>query len=736
MTRDIADNSVRAALAAVPDAALVVNAQGEIVLATDRAEAIFGHAAGSLSGRPAESLVPPRFRRGYQGNRRAYFSAPRRRPTDPDHQLFGLHQDGHEFPIALSLTPVEGADDGLVVCAVRDASERRRLEDSLRRALSTLSERTAALEFARNDALRANQLKTRFLTAVSHDLRQPLQSIAALVGVLRRKTAEPQSRAIAEKMEDSIGHMVDMIDSLLDIGQIESGEIKPDIVEFPVSAILERKAREFAVLAETKGIELRFVKSSALVRSDPHLLERIIGNLLSNAIKYTDRGRVLLGCRLRGAALRIEIWDTGIGIAREHFQDIFREFYRVDPADSAEVGLGLGLYFVRRVSSLLDHAVDLDSRSGKGTMFSLTVPMVGRGDRTGAAVPAGARRPTVLLVEDDPRQLRDLGALLESEGYQVVAATRGEDALSAVKEGKRIRPDVIICDYNLGAGMKGPEIIQSVRAAHHAHIPALVLTADKTASSRWDIESNNIGYLGKPVKASSFIGAVDSLVEKEFPGWTRSERPPAPGLPTPADAASPEIGLVDDEPDVREALRLMLEAEGYRVAAYPSGEALLADPARKKLRCLIVDILLPQMQGVELQEQLKGESSQVPIVFMSGKGEVPLAVQAMRAGAADFLQKPVRSSEVLESVSRAISGHQTAERADTSVRLASLSRREREVLRGMIDGKMNKVIATELGISIRTTEHHRESVMRKMGVRSLAMLVRKVAEGGLGENYP
>jgi two-component system CheB/CheR fusion protein len=461
----------------------------------------------------------------------------------------------------------------------------------------------------------------------------------------------------------------------------------------------------------------------------------MLRNLLSNAIKYTDRGKVLVGCRRRGEGLRIEVWDTGAGIPDESLEAIFEEFHRVDATRAGKPGMGLGLYIVQRFALALGHEVEVRSAPGKGSMFAIVIDRA----RHGAARPAlraAAERtaePAVLLVEDDPTQLHTLRLLLEHDGYGVTTAQKGEEALAWIRSPGRARPDVIISDLNLGDGITGLEVIQRARRELDADIPALIVSGDRLSAELAGKGMSRLMFVAKPVKANELLAAASAMTRISRPAWKAGKWPIAApaAVPTPGT----DVAVIDDEPGVRDAIRAALEAEGHGVATFSSAEAFLSHDGRGRFGCLVVDVNLPRVSGLDLQKRLNEERSDIPVVFISGRGELPMAVAAMQEGAADFLQKPVSATALCDSVARALRlGHEaparSEERKDAAARQASLTTREREVMDRIVAGGMNKQIASELGISQRTAEHHRQSIMRKMGVKSLAMLVQKVGLAG------
>ena len=237
----------------------------------------------------------------------------------------------------------------------------------------------AALQQAKQAAEDANQAKSLFLAAASHDLRQPLQSIALLNSVLRRKVQDRDTLKLIEDQGSILQSITDTLNTLLDLSKCESGVVTPRLIDFPVGQVIDKMDTEFRGQAQAKGLGFRTVLAKAIIRSDPVLLERIVQNFLSNAIKYTKAGKVLLGCRNRGRNLRIEVWDTGIGFPEDERRQIFEAFYQLDnAAREAHKGLGLGLSIVDQLAGLLEHRLDVRSVPGKGSLFAVEVPLVAR----------------------------------------------------------------------------------------------------------------------------------------------------------------------------------------------------------------------------------------------------------------------------------------------------------------------------------------------------------------------
>lgn len=589
-----------------------------------------------------------------------------------------------------------------------------------------------ALEAAKLLAEQANLGKTQFLAAASHDLRQPLQTLSLLQGILAKRIEDPANLKLVAKLEETLGAMSGMLNTLLDINQLEAGTVRPEIVEFQIGSLFDRLNTEFAYHAAAKDLSWRVVSSGLSVRSDPRLLEQMIRNLLSNAVKYTERGKVLLGCRRRGDTLRIEVWDTGIGIPADQHKTIFEEFRQLDnAARERSRGFGLGLSIVQRIGDLLGNPVDVRSRPGFGSVFAIEVPLARserqqeRADAKTAAAPnlTGA----ILIIEDDPAVRDILEILFTGEGYETTALGGTIEALALAARGT-LHPDVIVADYNLPGNLTGAEVIARLRLSLGSNIPAIILTGDIACDTLSKIAQAGCVHLSKPTKADILIKQIQGFLAAKPPRTTSRH---AREVATSSGAAQPTIFVVDDDRTLRDTMRALLREHGLTAEAYASGEAFLAADRRDRPGCLLVDAVMPGMNGIALLERLKAENRGLPAIMITGHGDISMAVLAMKAGAVDFLEKPVHPDELVASIERALES--TRDLSKTSARrsaaaecLARLTPRERDVLDLVVQGRPNKIIADDLGISQRTVETHRAAVMKRTGVASLPDLIRLV----------
>jgi len=586
---------------------------------------------------------------------------------------------------------------------------------------------------ARHAADEANLAKSRFLAAVSHDLRQPLQALTFQLDMGRRKVQDAETSELLARAGESAGNMSSMLNALLDIDRLETGSIHPELGDFPVGNLLDRLAAEFGDLAAVHGLEWRYVRCRLGVRSDTRLLEQMLRNLLSNALHYTAQGKVLLGCRRRGDRISVEVWDTGIGIAEQDLSVIFEEYRRGGTHE--EGGVGLGLAIVKRLGELLGHTVSVRSQLGKGSVFAIEVPVspitLPRTGPGAAPMPEAGRAQggAILVIDDDPTLRQALQSLLAGYGYRTAAAASGDAALALVT-GNGFRPDAIVSDFLLPGRMNGARTAEALRGALGREVPVIFLTGDTRSVSSQDLALANSTRFAKPVKSEELLRAVQHYLTAR-PAATPAQDAHAPAAETEAVAT---VFLVDDDRDVREAMRDVLAKAGYRAEAFATGEACLNAKPDESKSCFIIDVRLPGISGLELLARLAASGNASPAILITGHGDISTAVRAMRAGAFDFLEKPVQTQELLAVVDRAlqqaaIPAERESRRAAAVLRLATLTSREREVMDHVINGRANKEVAARLAISQRTVETHRASVMKKMGATSISDLVRLVLAG-------
>jgi len=364
----------------------------------------------------------------------------------------------------------------------------------------------------------ANLAKSRFLAAASHDLRQPLHALNLFVAQLRTETDQAERSRVTAQIDAAVTAMNDLFNALLDISKLDAGVLAPDVTDFPISHLLKRIETTFAPAAREKGLRLRMLPSDAWVNSDLILLERILLNLVSNAIRYTDRGGIIVGCRRRGGQLRIEVWDSGIGIPEDQRGNIFGEFYQLAASErDRRGGLGLGLAIVDRLCRLLDHRLELTSTFGRGSRFAVSLPLITAPqvsvERSIAPKAKGdpASGKLIVVIDDDALVLDAMRGLLRGWGCRVVTAETENEVLASLASDNR-GPDLVISDFRLGDGKTGIEIIRRLRSAFGALIPAFLITGDIAPERLREARASGFHLLHKPVSPMALRAMVNQLL--------------------------------------------------------------------------------------------------------------------------------------------------------------------------------------------------------------------------------
>jgi signal transduction histidine kinase/CheY-like chemotaxis protein len=361
----------------------------------------------------------------------------------------------------------------------------------------------------------ANVAKSKFIATASHDLRQPVHALGLLVGALQGYPMNDEMRRLVWQIGGSVTAMDGLFNSLLDISRLDAGVVETQVEDFSIGALIERVCRDHLAEAKAKGLILVRVDSSAIVRTDPFLLERILRNLVSNAIRYTDHGRVLVGCR-RGNSLRVEVWDTGRGIPLERQQEVFHEFVQLGNVERDRAkGLGLGLAIVDRLAKLLDCPVSLRSAPEKGSVFQVDV-LLAQGQvltiPSARETPMFAtRRGMVLVIDDDPVIQSAMRGLLSSWGHDVIVAGSAADMLDRIA-GLSRRPDLILCDYRLRDGENGIGAIKRLQSQYTERVPAVLITGDTAPDRLQEARESGLILLHKPVAEIKLRATVGNLM--------------------------------------------------------------------------------------------------------------------------------------------------------------------------------------------------------------------------------
>ena len=494
-----------------PDALIVVDHHGAISFANEAVHDVLGYMPQQLLGQSVEMLIPDRLRSSHASYMMGYMRQPRKRDMAARAaDLVALRADGTEFPASIRLSPFQVGADMFVAAAIRDISEQRKINKEL------LS--------AKEEALRANRAKSRFLATASHDLRQPLQAIR-LINASLVKMAEldhepnvvDQCGQLLSSQAQAIEGMARMLNSLLEISRLESGAIELKLEPVTLREIFDEIKYEFEAIASARGIHLRIPQTNIVLNTDRTLFHQILQNLVGNAIKYTNQGHVEVFCDAeKSEMLFITVGDTGIGIPEDKLERIFDEYYQIDAHSGNRSGVGLGLAIVREAIRLLGYKIKVLSRVGDGTQACVGIPknmLMAAHKYVQVEEPRPvvvAHKPRVVLIEDNDSVRVSTELFLKLEGYEVVTAASVAETDKLVQ--RLENNDVIISDYHLDGAVTGLDVLNNIRTQLAYDVPAIIMSGDLPAVLRTLKNAvPNCRFLGKPVDTDSLLSAINEL---------------------------------------------------------------------------------------------------------------------------------------------------------------------------------------------------------------------------------
>ena len=640
--RKRAEAKFQGLLESAPDAIVVIGSDGIVRLVNRQTEVLFGYSRAELIGQPVETLIPERFAGHHPALRDSFAHNPSVRAMGAGLELAAKRKDGTEFPVDISLSPLETEEGVFISAAVRDVTDRKRLESEL--------------EAARDQAVEASRLKSDFLANMSHEIRTPMNAVIGMTGLLLDTELTGNQRQYAEAVRSAGEALLRIINDILDFSKIEAGKLRLEVMDFDVRTVVEEVADLLAGPAHSKGLELATLVPAdgpAYVRGDPGRLRQILTNLVGNAIKFTDSGEVVVRVRSYAAenATRFlfEVSDNGIGIPVSRRRHLFEAFEQVDSsATRRHGGTGLGLAISRELVEMMGGEIGVESTPGEGSTFWFSVPL----QHAVSGQPAPARRLVegahVLVVDGNACVREILTRQLESLGARSQAAAGGEAAGLAAATRRAGTPfDVALVDAATaereGIGLdeiagEGPRIV--------------MLTRSDRRPGEDQASPSIAAWLPKPVRGTqldSFLGMV----------LGRRPQEPAPGVGVHRKPGGPLRGtrllVAEDNPVNQLVAARMLENLGYKVDVVANGAEAVDALSRIAYGAVLMDCQMPELDGFEATREIRrreGSDRRTPIIAMTAGAMQSDRQQCLDADMDDYLSKPVKPEELDAVVAR------------------------------------------------------------------------------------
>ncbi|MCP9470869.1 MAG: response regulator [Nitrospira sp.] len=649
-----------------PDAILITDGEGRIMLSNRQAERLFGFSPDELAGRPIEMVVPEQFRVRHRAHRASYATSPAIRSIRDGFDSVGRKRNGIEFPAEIRLSHAELSGGLLMITVIRDMTRQRRAERELLAA--------------KESAEAAARAKSDFLATMSHEIRTPMNGVIGMTDLLLDTKLTDEQREYAETIHNCGRHLLAIIDDILDFSKGEAGKLTLESIDFDLRATTEGAIDLLAERAAHKGLNLAGLFHADVpvaLRGDPGKLRQILLNLIGNAIKFTERGEVVVTVSLvqrtdNKAIVRFEVSDTGVGIEAEAQRRLFQPFVQADSSTTRKYGgTGLGLAICKQLAELMGGRIGVESRIGKGSTFWFTVPF-----HQQSAVPspssdsasASLRGRRLCVVDDHATNRRVIELYARTWGASCLSAENGCQALQLLRDAARCNQvcDVAIIDSQM-PGMSGLDLVKAVKADPLLAATRLVLLTSR--GQRGDAalarDAGCEAYLTKPVRQAELHECIETVVN--FPSRTTAaaDHPerhvPASELVTRhtlAEArrrASPKILLAEDNVVNQKVAVRMLEKLGYRVDVVTNGREAVEAVSRVSYAMVLMDCQMPVMDGLQAATEIRRQEAHgvhLPIIAMTANVAVDDRAACLAAGMDDFVSKPVHAQTLAAVLAR------------------------------------------------------------------------------------
>ncbi|MFA5907777.1 MAG: response regulator [Vicinamibacterales bacterium] len=664
-TRKNSDEQFKRLLEAAPDAMVIVDRDGQIVLVNSQTEQLFGYSRAELLGRSVEVLIPARFT-GHIARRNSFAASSSARRMGAKRSLFASRKDGSEIPVEISLSPLETTDGAVVISAIRDVTEAKRAE--------------AELLQAKAEAEAANRAKSEFLATMSHEIRTPMNGVIGAVGLLMDGDLTARQRELATIARSSAHSLLTLINDILDISKIEAGRMPIEEAPFDLLTTVEEVGGMFAERAQQKGLELvlRYAPDARRrFHGDASRIRQVLVNLVGNAIKFSEHGHVLVSveeepqaARQARAGLRVSIEDSGIGITPEAVSRLFERFSQADASTTRRFGgTGLGLAICKRLVELMGGQIGVDSRIGEGSKFWFTLPLPVEASPVPAPLGVDITAARVLLVDDNAISRRVVYEQLCGWRIPSSAAASVEQALAELHAAAAAGDSyqIVLIDHHL-PGMDGIGLARTIKADPLLREAALILlttTIEKNAAELTRV-GGFAGSLVKPMRPSALFDVLIAVRAGQVgagqaPGAARPAANAVPGRPR----FHGRVLVADDNTTNQRVAQLALEGLGCQVELAGNGAEAVKLLQQQPYDLVFMDGEMPVMDGFEATRAFRalearlGESARprprVPIIAMTAKVLAGDREKCLAAGMDDYMSKPVQLQALVETLDRWLS---------------------------------------------------------------------------------
>jgi two-component system, sensor histidine kinase and response regulator len=645
----------RSVLERAPDAFLVVAENGEIQLANEQCEKLFGYSQAELVGQQVEVLVPEPIRPQHPALRASFHLEPTTRTMGAMRELHGRRKDGSLFPVDIALSPVPARDGAgmQVAVAVRDVTDRKHIE--------------VELKAAKQKAEEATRMKSLFLANMSHEIRTPMNAIIGLSHLALKTPLNAKQRDYINKVHNAGTSLLAIINDILDFSKIEAGRLDIETTDFRLDDVVSSVTTMTGQKATDKGLELLAHVAPGIpqfLRGDPFRLGQILTNLVNNSVKFTERGEIKVSAELlqqtgEKCQLKFSVRDTGIGMTKEQSAKLFQPFTQADMSTTRKYGgTGLGLTVCRRLVELMGGQIWLDSEPGVGTTFLFTAWIgIGHEKGSGKVVPEKLGTLRALIVDDNAAAREIIDDLLTGIVSHRDAVASGPEAIAAIKQADAAAPyDVVFMDWRM-PGMDGLQTARTLKAdASIQHPPAIVMvTAFGREEVREEAERLHVdGFLVKPVTRSML---VDSLVNT----FADARDQAAAVASATAQGISLEglrILLVEDN-DINQQIAVeLLEGVGASVDVAENGQKavdkLFGGPIPPPYDLVLMDLQMPVLDGHQATAKIRADQrfADLPIFAMTAHATLDERDSCLANGMNGHIAKPIDPALLFDTLNK------------------------------------------------------------------------------------